>query len=133
MTLRSPIVSLVMIVLTIMAIGLLVLDPTQWLKSLLALGFLPLALLFMRVFSRKLDRADRPRWAQPSVRAAMVGAGALLISAVGFELAEVTGLITNSDEGRSWISVLLVLIVVFGDFLAARMESGADEEKDRDG
>ena len=119
-----------MIVLAIMAIGLLVLDPTQWLKSLLALGFLPLALLFMRVFARKLDSADRPRWAQPSVRAAMVGAGALLISAVGFELAEVTGLITNSDEGRSWISVLLVLIVVFGDLLAARMER---DEKEDDG
>lgn len=125
---RAPIVTLVMIAVAVMAVTLLALDPMQWGKAVLALVFLPLAALIMWGMRRKRVGADKPRRTSATVRAAMVGGGALLVSALGFEIAEYFGWISeDGEDSRSWISLVLVLVVVFGDLLAARLER-ADED-----
>lgn len=131
MKLFSPVVSLVAIAVAAMAIWLMILDPSRWPWALLSLAFLPLAGgMIYRIARRK----TATRRSIIRIRAAMVGAGALLASSLGFVIAEILGWIDpDGDIARNWISVLLVLIVVLGDLVSARMESAADKEQGQDG
>jgi len=126
--LRSPVILGVVLFVALFAIALWVIDPASWQTALLGLVFLPVAAGLMQLVGRWRARAGKGGRSAASIRAAMVGAGALLASALGFKIAEAVGLIDpEGDSGRSWISVLLILIVVFGDLLAARLEARSKE------
>lgn len=129
MRLFSPVVFGVAGIIAILAVAVLLLEPGLWARAVLALVFLPVGGMIMTwMASRQKDPATRRR-SIIRIRAAMVGAGALLISALGFAVAENLNLV-SSGGGRTVVSLLLVVVVVFGDLLAARMEAGANSSSD---
>jgi drug/metabolite transporter (DMT)-like permease len=122
------IVYAVMALVALLAAATMLLDPARWAFALAAMLFLPLAGLFVL---RRPSRAGTKAGA--TLRASMVGAGALLVSALGYALAETTGLVAEGEDsfGQMAIGMVLVLVVVFGDVIAARMEkAGKDEDGD---
>ncbi|MCR9266682.1 MAG: hypothetical protein NXI03_03855 [Alphaproteobacteria bacterium] len=121
MKLFSGLVVWVAIAIAVLAVGLLVLDPASWPVALIAILFLPLAVFIMTTTARIRQRAGTTR-GRAAVRASMVGGGALLISALASRIAETLGWIGDETQGRSLVSIVFVLVIVAGDFLAARME-----------
>jgi len=121
MKLFSGLVAGVALAILGLAIALIIVDPASWPVALIAIAFLPLA-AFVLTTTRRIRRgvgSSRPRAA---VRASMMGGGALLVSALGSRIAESLGWIGDETQGRSIVSIVFVLVVVAGDFLAARME-----------
>ena len=119
------IVYAVMALVAILAAAVMILDSGRWYFALAAMLFLPLAGV---VVLRRPSRAGTKAGA--TLRASMVGAGALLISALGYALAEATGLVAEGEDsaGQMAIGMVLVLVIVFGDVLAARMEKAGKDE-----
>lgn len=129
MRLFSPIVIGVAGLIAVLAVAVLFLEPGLWARAVLALVFLPVGGMMMTWVARRQDDPVARRRRIVRTRAAMVGAGALLISALGFAVAENLNLV-SSGGGRTVVSLLLVIVVVFGDLLAARMEAGANDKPD---
>ena len=126
MKLWSPITILVALAVALLSVSLWVLDPASWGRALLSLVFLPIGGVLIFWLSRRHTDPDKGRKSLIRIRAAIVGGGAVLASALGFRLVEVLGIETG-NSGKSLVSVLLVLVVVFGDLLAARMDGEADK------
>ncbi|MAK64098.1 MAG: hypothetical protein CMF75_05045 [Maricaulis sp.] len=116
----------VAVLIMALAIALLVIDPTSWLVALVAVIFLPFAAIVMHTTARIRGRSGTRR-GTATVRASMVGGGALLISALGSRIAEAQGWLNDETQGRFVVSIAFVLVIVAGDFLAARMEKQDDE------
>jgi hypothetical protein len=114
----SPIVTAVALVVAVLSIAVIIADPASWWVALLALGFLPVAGWILFGWAGR----NRPTKSTAAIRASMVGGGALLASALGTRLATEFGWISEDSSGRNWVSLVLVLVVVGGDYLAARME-----------
>tara|TARA_Y100000052_G_scaffold25395_1_gene28891 strand:- start:367 stop:747 length:381 start_codon:yes stop_codon:yes gene_type:complete len=122
----SGVVVAVAVLIMALAIALLVIDPTSWLVALVAVIFLPFAAIVMHTTARIRGRSGTRR-GTATVRASMVGGGALLISALGSRIAEAQGWLNDETQGRFVVSIAFVLVIVAGDFLAARMEKQDDE------
>ena len=131
MKLFSPIVLLVALGVAGLSIAVLVLDPACWGRALVSLVFLPLGGALIYWVSRRNSKPGGRKRALIRIRAAMVGAGAVLASALGFRLVEVLGVETDTTA-QSVTSMLLVLVVVFGELQAGRMDSQADKVEDED-
>ncbi|MEC9250565.1 MAG: hypothetical protein VX501_07940 [Pseudomonadota bacterium] len=126
MKLFSPIVLSVALAVAVLSVAVLLLEPTLWPRAVLSLVFLPVGGMFFLWVSRRNAAHSNGRKALIRIRAAMVGAGAVLASALGFRVAEALGVETDTG-GQSVIGLILVLVVVCGDLLAARMDSDADK------
>ena len=132
MRLFSPIVLLVALGVAALSVTLLVLEPASWSRAVLSLVFLPLAgAVIYRVARRNSQSAAARKRSLIRTRAAMVGAGAVLASALGFRLIEVFGIETDTTA-KSVASMVLVLVVVFGEFQSGRMDNEADKLDDED-
>lgn len=127
----SPVVLGVAVTIAALAVAILFLQPELWMRAILAIAFLPVAAIVMRSMTNRHGDPDVRRRATIRIRAAMVGGGALLISALGFTVADSLGLVSDG-AGKSIVSLVLVLVVVFGDLLAARMERAAERPPDAD-
>lgn len=114
----SPVVTAVALVVAVLSIAVIVSDPASWWVALIALAFLPVAGWVLFGWAGR----NRTTKSTAAIRASMVGGGALLAAALGTRLAEDFGWISEDGSGRNWVSLVLVLVVVGGDFLAARME-----------
>jgi hypothetical protein len=125
MKLFTPLVVFVSITVAGMAGVLLLVDPDSRGQALLSLAFLPLAGGLMYGLARKTSTAAGARRSLIRIRAAMVGAGAVLVSGLGFDLAAFFGVETGNGE-RTIIGSILVLVVILGDLQAGRMDSKAD-------
>ncbi|WP_203292478.1 hypothetical protein [Maricaulis parjimensis] len=122
----SGVVVLVAGLILTCAIALLVVDPSSWPVALIAIIFLPFAAFFMQTVARIRGRTGSKR-GTAAVRASMVGGGALLISALGSRIAETQGWLGDETQGRFVVSIAFVLVIVAGDFLAARMGQQDDD------
>ena len=131
MRLFSPVVLAVALAIAGLGVAVLVLQPDLWMRAVLALAFLPVAAVLMKTLANRQRNAETRRRAIIRIRASMVGGGALLISALGFAVAESQGWVAD-EGGLPVVSLVLVLVVVFGDLLAARMEKAADQSPDSD-
>lgn len=133
MKLFSPIVLVVALAVAALSVAVLLLEPALWPRAVLSLIFLPVGGWFFLWVARRNAARSNGRKALIRIRAAMVGAGAVLASALGFRVVEALGVETGAG-GQSVISLVLILVVVCGDLLAARMDSDADklDEDDQD-
>lgn len=131
MKLFSPIVLFVALVVATLSVAVLLLEPALWPRAVLSLIFLPVGGWFFLWVGRRNAARSNGRKALIRIRAAMVGAGALLASALGFRVVEALGVETQA-AGQSVISLVLILVVVCGDLLAARMDSDADKVDEDD-
>lgn len=133
MRLFSPIVILVTGAVALLSIALWVMDPASWQQALLSLAFLPVGgaviLAIARSNARRKERSTDSRRSVIRIRAAMVGGAAVLASALGFRLAEALGWETGTI-GQSVLGIVLVLVVVCGDLVSARMESKVEDDED---
>ena len=86
----SGVVVAVAVLIMALAVALLVIDPSSWLVALVAVIFLPFAAFVMHTTARIRGRSGTRR-GTATVRASMVGGGALLISALGSRIAEAQG------------------------------------------
>ncbi|WP_300526795.1 hypothetical protein [Maricaulis sp.] len=129
MKLFSPIVLFVALGVAGLSVALLVLDPANWGRALLSLVFLPVGGAVIYQISRRNTGAAGRQRSLIRVRAAMVGAGAVLASALGFRLIEVLGVETDTTA-KFVASMVLVLVVVLGEFQSGRMDSRADKIDD---
>ena len=132
MRIFSGLVLWVVLTITALALVLLFLDPSSWPVALVALAFLPLAGFILRTTGRMVRMRGTPR-SNAAVRASLVGGGALLISALGTRIAEAAGWIGAETNGRSLVSIVFVLVIVAGDFMAVRMQKDRESDHDHDG
>ncbi|MDY7093609.1 MAG: hypothetical protein SX243_11625 [Acidobacteriota bacterium] len=126
----TPLVLGTTVVVSVLAIIRLVLSPDSWASSLLALAFLPLALGVMVLRERASRQPARDTRTSGKMRAAIVGAGAALAAALLLSIAEAFGF-SELDFGGNWPVVgtlLIALIAVAVDLIAARLEQKASDE-----
>jgi len=116
--------------LTILAVARLLLMPEAWASSVAALLFLPLVIggILLRHRARSTS-AGAPR-IPGKLRAALVGSGILLATALIESMLESRGVLTENseDSGGILLTVLPALVAVGIDLFSARLERKAEKD-----
>jgi len=120
------------IVVAVLGSVMILIEPEDLWAWLIAILFLPTAMLGLTLISVLGGSSDKsaPKVAG-GLRAALVGAGVLLATALGFSITENLGL--TGSEGQFTaapiLTVLVALVAVFIDVAGARLEQAAAHDQ----
>ena len=130
--LKTPLVITTVLIVLGMGVVRLVLVPEEWLSSLIALAFLPLAIGGLIFTSRSVSDPARTRKLSGRLRAALVGAGVLLATAMLLSITDKLGITVQDAESdmRSLAVLLPAIIATAADLLSARLEHQAEQDSD---
>lgn len=120
------------LIVVALSITMMVLDPQQLGKWILAIIFLPLALGTTMYFARRRGAGDTSRRYFGQIRAALVGAGVLLATALGFAVTDNLGW-TGEDghlEGRGLLMFLPAIVAVVIELAGMALEKAAAKDPD---
>lgn len=110
------------------------LEPQDLLAWLVTMIFLPASILFIVLFrGRTGDHNDHLKIGS-SFRAALVGAGVLLASSLGFAVTDSFGLTGAEGQvaGTPIVTMLIAAVVVVIDLVGARLENAAEKDPTAD-
>ena len=130
--LKTPLVITTVLIVLGMGVVRLVLVPEEWLTSLIALAFLPLAIGGLIFTSRSVSDPARTRKLSGRLRAALVGAGVLLATAMLLSVTDKLGITVQDAKSdvRSLAVLLPAIIATAADLLSARLEHQAEQDSD---
>ena len=130
--LKTPLVITTVLIVLGMGVVRLVLVPEEWLSSLIALAFLPLAIGGLIFTSRSVSDPARTRKLSGRLRAALVGAGVLLATAMLLSVTDKLGITVQDAKSdvRSLAVLLPAIIATAADLLSARLEHQAEQDSD---
>lgn len=130
--LKTPLVITTVLIVLGMGVVRLVLVPEEWLTSLIALAFLPLAIGGLIFTSRSVSDPSRTRKLSGRLRAALVGAGVLLATAMLLSVTDKLGITVQDAKSdvRSLAVLLPAIIATAADLLSARLEHQAEQDSD---
>ncbi len=117
-----------------LAAVMMVLEPEDLWAWLVVMLFLPAAIVGLVIMTRRTGSHDRAPKISGGLRAALVGAGVLLATALAFSVTDNLGL--TGAEGQFTatpiMAILVALIATFVDFIGARLEHAAAKDPDTD-
>ena len=128
----TPLVVVTTLIVVALSITMLVLDPQQLGKWILAIIFLPLALGTTMYFARRRGAGGTSPRYFGQIRAALVGAGVLLATALGFAVTDTLGW-TGEDghlEGRGLLMFLPAIVAVVIELAGMALEKAAAKDPD---
>ena len=130
--LKTPLVITTVLIVLGMGVVRLVLVPEEWLSSLIALAFLPLAIGGLIFTSRSVSDPARTRKLSGRLRAALVGAGVLLATAMLLSVTDKLGITVQDAKSdvRSLAVLLPAIVATAADLLSARLEHQAEQDSD---
>ena len=130
--LKTPLVITTVLIVLGMGVVRLVLVPEEWLSSLIALAFLPLAIGGLIFTSRSVSDPARTRKLSGRLRAALVGAGVLLATAMLLSVTDKLGITVQDAKSdvRSLAVLLPAIIATAADLLSARLEHQAEQDSE---
>ena len=118
------------LVVTVLAITMMFLEPQGMLRWLLALAFLPAAVGSLMATARRRKSGTESRRVFGRIRAALVGAGVLLATALLFSVTDSLGW-TGTDgepQGRGLLMFLPAIIAVLAELAGMALENVAARE-----
>jgi len=130
--LRTPLVIGTVLLVTALAIARLIYLPEAWVSSVVALVFLPLAIAILVARSRAAADTEKARTMSGRLRAALVGAGVLLGTALLLSITDELGY-TNQSGSSSGFSILVLLpaiIATGADLFSTWLEKQAEKDPD---
>ncbi|MEL7538951.1 MAG: hypothetical protein AAFZ58_16750 [Pseudomonadota bacterium] len=127
----SRLVVATLLVVSALAITLMVLEPAQLAKWIAAIAFLPAALAgTIYLVSR---RRSKSRKLPGQLRAALVGAGVLLATALLFAVTDALGWTQDGEiQGRGFLIFLPAIVAVIVELVGMRLEHEAAKDPDSD-
>ncbi len=130
--LKTPLVITTVLIVLGMGVVRLVLVPEEWLSSLIALAFLPLAIGGLIFTSRSVSDPARTRKLSGRLRAALVGAGVLLATAMLLSVTDKLGITVQDAKSdvRSLAVLLPAIVATAADLLSARLEHQAEQDSE---
>ncbi len=126
----TPLVVGTMILVAALAGAMMALEPEKAFTWLVAMFFLPFAIVGVRVFRRVIDRNRETSKSSGGLRASLVAAGALLIATLGMSIIETLGLV-GEDSPLAYEPIMIILIgaiLVFPEIIGARLQRNARQE-----
>ncbi|MEM8984237.1 MAG: hypothetical protein AAGC71_14485 [Pseudomonadota bacterium] len=120
-----------MAVVIVLSAVMLMLDPEQWPKWLAALAFILFAYAAASYTVSRPGRAKSRKYCG-SLRAALVGAGVLLATALGFSLTDAIGWTGENGvlEDRGFLVFLPALAAVVIELVGMALEKHAENDPD---
>jgi len=130
--LRTPLVSVTLLAVTVLCVVRLVLLPESWASSLAALAFFPIAIGILLLRSRSASEPGKAIKVSGKLRASLVGAGVLLATSLLLSITDSIGLTGQSSNGTggTLIIMLSAIVAVATDLLSARLERKAEQDPD---
>ena len=130
--LRTPLVSVTLLAVTVLCVVRLVLLPESWASSLAALAFFPIAIGILLLRSRSASEPGKAIKVSGKLRASLVGAGVLLATSLLLSITDSIGLTGQSSNGGggTLIIMLSAIVAVATDLLSARLERKAEQDPD---
>jgi peptidoglycan/LPS O-acetylase OafA/YrhL len=127
--LATRLVLLTTATVTALAIAMFFIEPSQYLKWLTALLFLPIALGGLWYLARRSNKPGTAKWFG-KVRAGLVGGGVLLATALGFAMTDALGITGENGqlEGRPFLMILPAVVATMAELIGTRLEREAEKD-----